>query len=118
MLEPLIVAAVLAALVLWTLSDVQSASDEGFAVILVLGVGALLFGGIVASGTGSEVAHYPSSAVGFMTNAGLVFIVALPLTIVTGLWRILRRRSTVAAAAFVASASVILGMLAGVWLAR
>jgi hypothetical protein len=117
MLVPVILAAVLAALVLWTLSDVQAASDEGLAVTLVLGVGALLVGAMIASGSGSEVARYPSSAVGVLTNAGLVFIVALPLTIGTGLGRVLRRRSTIAAAAFVTSASVILGMLVGVWLA-
>jgi hypothetical protein len=114
---PVILVVVLAALVLWTLSDVQSASD-GFAMTVVLGVGALLFGGLIASGTGSQLARYPSSAAGFMTNAGLVFIVALPFTFVTGLVRVLRRRSTVAAAAFVTSASVILGMIAGAWLAQ
>jgi len=118
MLTPAILVAALAALVLWTVSEVQSASDEGFAVTLVLGVGALIFGGMIASGTGSEVARYPSSAVGFMTNAGLAFIVVLPLTIVTGLARILRRQSTAAAAAFVTSASVILGMSVGAWLAQ
>lgn len=113
MLVPVIV---LAALVLWTLFEVQSASSGGFVATLVLGVGALLFGAMIASGTGDEMAPYAGAA-GAMTNAGLVFIVALPATIVSGLGRVLRRRSTVAAAAFVTSASLILGMLAGAWLA-
>ncbi len=117
MLVPVILAAVLAALVLWTLSDVRSTSD-GFAITLVLGVGALLIGGMIASGAGCDVARYPSASIGFMTNAGLVFMVALPLIIVTGLGLVLRRRSTAAAAAFAMSASVILGMLAGALLAH